>query len=243
MNDEIKIVKEGDLSYKFFSRGRKEKGRIKSIFKKETGTIEWLRSLNKEDILYDVGANIGIYTIYAAPRVKKVIAFEPHLGNAHRLLENIELNGFNNVNLIAAPIHNKIGLFDFSYRSLTLGESFNQLSEKKVKSVERKLSLDLDFAIDSGWLPAPTCLKLDVDGNEFVILEGMEKTLRKKTIKSLIVEYNGLQGETVKDNRLRKFLEGVGYRFVESQFTSSGKSQLRKGRSADKIDHNFLFEL
>ena len=239
----VKRVEDGGRVYKFYSEEPIEARRIGSMFYKERGTISWIKSLDEDDVLFDIGANIGIYTIYAAPRVKRVVAFEPHLGNAFRLLQNIHLNKFKNVNLVASPIHNKLGLFDFSYRSFGVGESHHTLSEEDYGNIELKVVLHLDFFVENNFLPTPTCVKLDVDGNEFLILKSMKKTLEKGVIKSLIVEYNGEPTETVEKNRLRTFLEEVGYVFVESQFTEIGKKRLAKGVSPNKIDHNFLFKL
>ena len=92
-------------------------------------------------------------------------------------------------------------------------------------------------------LPTPTAIKLDVDGNEYLILQSMEKTLRLGTVKSMIVEYNRQPGETIANNRIRTFMENLGYRFIESQFTRAGKKRLKQGKSPEKIDHNFLFRL
>ena len=243
MSKSIRTVNDGNRAYKFYAKERIESGRVSSIFDKEAGTIAWLRSLSKDDVLFDIGANIGIYTIFAAPLVKKVVAFEPHLGNAFRLLQNVDLNKFKNVNVIASPIHDKAGIFDFSYRSYEIGESFNQLSDEDHGNIEQKLSLHLDYYVENKSLPTPTAIKLDVDGNEYLILQSMEKTLRLGTVKSLIVEYNRQPGETIANNRIRTFMENLGYKFIESQFTRAGKKRLREGKSPEKIDHNFLFKL
>lgn len=239
----VKNVEDGQHTYKFYSEEILEQRRISSIFYKEEGTIAWIKSLTKDDVFFDIGANIGIYTIFAAPRVKRVVAFEPHLGNAFRLLQNIHLNEFENVTLVASPIHNKSGLFDFSYQSFGIGESCNTLSEEDHGNIEQKIALHLDFFVENRFLPTPTCVKLDVDGNEFLILQSMKNTLEKGSIESLIVEYNGQPNETVEKNQLKTFLEEVGYVFVESQFTARGKKYLKEGVSPDKIDHNFLFRL
>ena len=243
MNKSVRTVNDGKREYKFYAKETKEVGRVRSIFDKEKGTISWIKSLSKDDILFDIGANIGIYTIYAAPLVKKVVAFEPHLGNAFRLLQNVDLNKFKNVNLIASPIHDKAGVFDFSYRSYEIGESFNQLSDENHGNIEQKLSLHLDYYVENNLLPTPTAIKLDVDGNEYLILQSMEKTLRLGTVKSMIVEYNRQPGETIANNRIRTFMENLGYRFIESQFTRAGKKRLKQGKSPEEIDHNFLFRL
>ena len=71
----VKRVEDGKRVYKFYSEEPIEAGRIGSMFYKERGTISWIKSLDKDDVLFDIGANIGIYTIYAAPRVKKGCSF------------------------------------------------------------------------------------------------------------------------------------------------------------------------
>ena len=60
---------------------------------KEPDMIEWIESFNRNDILFDVGANIGLYSIFASKQgIKKVIAFEPEALNFALLNQNIFLN-------------------------------------------------------------------------------------------------------------------------------------------------------
>ncbi len=72
--------------------------RATSFHTKEPTTIQWLQSLEKDSVLIDVGANIGIYTIPAALfHAKRVIAIEPEIKSYRELIRNVELNGVDKV--------------------------------------------------------------------------------------------------------------------------------------------------
>lgn len=68
--------------------------RAQTLLSKEPDTIEWIDSFKEGDILYDVGANVGCYSLYAALKKKcRVYAFEPESLNYGVLNRNIHLNG------------------------------------------------------------------------------------------------------------------------------------------------------
>jgi len=60
----------------------------------------WPLKLSKSNIILDVGANIGAFTLNVAPKVKHVIAIEPEPNNFEMLKRNIKLNNFNNITLL-----------------------------------------------------------------------------------------------------------------------------------------------
>ena len=81
---------------KFFSPNSIIKWRLETFFTKETETLQWIDNFSgkKEIIFWDIGANIGIYSIYAAQKHDniKIIAFEPSTNNLRTLSRNIYLN-------------------------------------------------------------------------------------------------------------------------------------------------------
>jgi hypothetical protein len=81
---------DGALRYRFRCGNLREYSRYVKMFIKEPGTCEWIdREVKPGDVFYDIGANIGVYSIMAARRVGetgRVFAFEPHSGNFSRLL-------------------------------------------------------------------------------------------------------------------------------------------------------------
>ena len=81
-----------------------EQWRHDTFWDKEPETIEWIKSFEPNTVFFDVGANIGIYSLYAASLYSEslIYAFEPVKQNFVRLMQNIELNKFNNI--IALPV-------------------------------------------------------------------------------------------------------------------------------------------
>jgi FkbM family methyltransferase len=87
------IVVEGH-SIRYVGTTRLAHARLTSVFDKEPTTIPWLGSLRETDILVDIGASIGMYTIYAAAFSGcRVYAFEPESLNYAELNKNIHVNG------------------------------------------------------------------------------------------------------------------------------------------------------
>lgn len=66
--------------------------RAQTAFSKEPDTVEWIDTFKKDDVFFDVGANIGIYTILAAQKGATVFAFEPESKNYALLNRNVVLN-------------------------------------------------------------------------------------------------------------------------------------------------------
>ena len=100
---EIKYPGYGE--FKVFAPNDILKFRADSFLSKEPTTIDWIRGLEKDSVVVDVGANIGIYTIpLALFHVKKVIAIEPEIRSYSMLLNNLELNGIPDHKVEALPI-------------------------------------------------------------------------------------------------------------------------------------------
>ncbi len=181
-----------------------ERYRAATYETKEPETLDWLERFHgPEDVLFDVGANVGIYTLFAALRnpAGLVIAFEPAPRNCAALLDNVGLNQTSNVHVwsLALAAVQKLDLFYLS--SGEAGASMHSLgSDGPVvafgESVACRLgviSTTLDELIAAG-LPAPTLLKLDVDGTEENVLRGAMETLRSRSLRSVLVELNWTAG-------------------------------------------------
>jgi FkbM family methyltransferase len=221
---------------KFVVDNEIERYRAETLLTKEPGTIRWLDHMGHGDVFYDVGANIGCYTLYAAKRGATVYAFEPHVGNAWRLLQNIAANGLSGaVRVFTNPLHDTRGIVDFFYASTKSGSSGSQLghtqsedgSEFKATAVESKYALTLD---DFG-IPKDGFIKIDVDGNEAAILRPVAATLRRA--KSIQVEIHpGVEVESLL----------LGFQLVEKHYTSNGQKQLDAGVPPEQITYNGVFD-
>ena len=151
--------------------------RYKTQFNVESELCNWIDTFTKKDIFYDIGSNVGMFTIYSAKKKILTYSFEPHPSNVKILYWNIFLNNLMNyVIVLPIALYNKKSLLNFELRDLNGGVAKNTLTEKKKISINT-LSYDLDSLIDERGLRKPTKLKLDVDGNEMKILKGMKKNL------------------------------------------------------------------
>ncbi len=242
-------VREGGTRYTFRPKSRMEIFRYTTFFTKEEGTLKWLRDNTKEGtVFFDIGANIGLYSLYAAKAAKdvQVYSFEPHKLNFATLLENIFLNGLEkNINPLALALGDSSGLFHLNYNSMESGASLTQLghtnlSEERTftpKLSELVNSMSLDKLIESGEVPKPDMIKIDVDGNELPILRGMTDLLKSGSgPKSLQVEIN--QGQR---NEVAGFMQACGYTIDHCHFTSSGQKLYKGEESYQTVPHNAVF--
>ncbi len=242
-------VREGSERFVFRPKSRMEIFRYTTFFSKEEGTLKWLRDNVRDDaVLFDIGANVGLYSLYAAriSPTAKVFAFEPHKLNFATLLENIFLNGLaDRITPLALALGDATGLFRLNYNSMESGASLTQLGHTnlsgdrtfKPKLAELVGSMSLDALIASGEVPRPSMIKIDVDGNELPILKGMSNLLgSSEGPKSLQVEINEGQRNVVVD-----FMASVGYKIDHCHFTQSGQKLFKGEESYQTVPHNAVF--
>ena len=173
MQPPFKMVLETDI----------EKWRYETWDTKEPETIAWIDDMSPGEVLFDVGANIGIYTLYAASRGITVIALEPVIENFSRLVQNIELNGFDNVLPLYAGCEAETGVGRITVENKEIGASGSQIA-----NTGRAI---LVYSLDDLCVYERDCyIKIDVDGNEPAILAGAYDTITLKGTKSLLVELN-----------------------------------------------------
>lgn len=229
---------------KFIVDNEIERYRAETLLTKEPGTIAWLDRLGPGDVFYDVGANIGCYTLYAAKRGATVYAFEPHVGNAWKLLQNVAANGLQHrVEVLNIGLGQNRGSFiPFHYVSLLSGSSGSQIGHSNGEDgqpfepagVETKWTMQLDFFMDL----RPSALKIDVDGNEYRILQGAGNLLQfGRALKTVQVEIHPGQ-----EQQIQSFMAAHGFPQTSSHYTSNGQKQLAAGVPPEQITYNGVFD-
>ena len=154
--------------------------RYKTQFYAENNLCNWIDTFKKNDVFYDIGSNVGMFTIYAAKKKILTYSFEPHPSNVEILYWNIFLNNLKKyIIVIPIALYDKNLLLNFDLRDLTGGVAKNTLNKKKKQKNLSffTLSYELDSLITERSLQKPTKIKIDVDGNEMKILKGMKKYL------------------------------------------------------------------
>ena len=107
-------MKKDDNEINFFSPNDLVVWRANSIYYKESETIDWIDNFKQNDLLWDIGANVGVFR-YMQHQKNRVISFEPSPGNYYILSKNIEINEFDNL-ISAYPIAiNDISILDNFY--------------------------------------------------------------------------------------------------------------------------------
>jgi len=164
-----------------------EKYRAETFLTKEPETIEWIRSFSDGATFWDIGANIGIYSLYFCSLYPRghCFAFEPSPGNCSRLFENVRLNCFGNITPFNWAVSNFIGKVVFEENSTAIGSSGGQIKYMNDKGVF-VTSIDLL----SRFLKMPNHIKIDIDGQEGSVIDGMICTISKSKVKSILVEFD-----------------------------------------------------
>ena len=193
--------------------------RLRSCIK-EPDTVEWVETFLKDgDVLFDVGANVGAYSLVAAKfhggRVN-VYAFEPAFANYIQLCKNVILNNCqDSVVPLPLALSDRTTVDTFNYRDLVPGSALHTFGEAigddgvkfQPQFNQHVLSYRIDDLIHQFRLPAPDHLKIDVDGLEAKVLEGARQTLTAGRVKSIIVEVN----ESMSGHEITEALADFGF--------------------------------
>lgn len=213
------IAEKDGFKFKYLTPNETTKWRAKTLFTKEPSTIEWLDTLQPGEVLYDIGANIGSYTIYAGVKGVKVYAFEPEAENFAILTKNMNFNGLEpNAYQIALSDKKSLGTLYLGQTEAggachSFGEEVgHDLQARPSSSKQGCVSFTLDELIEMG-LPAPDHLKIDVDGFEYPVILGASQTIRNH-VKSIIVETN----PSIPDHQtMIKIIEAMGFTYDPEQ--------------------------
>lgn len=203
---------------------------------KEPETLEWIERMNRGAVVWDIGANVGLYACYSAKRRGcRVFAFEPSVFNLELLARNIYLNGLTQaVTIVPLPLSDKLALSTLNMTSTdwggalsTFGQGYGHDGEVIRKVFEfPTVGLSMADAVQLLKIPAPDYIKMDVDGIEHLILKGGLDVLRQA--KEVLVEIND-QFQEQSDDAARYLCE-AGFLLKEKrhaeyfeQDTGSGK--------------------
>lgn len=176
---------------------------------KEPWTVDWLeRFVTRGDTLYDIGANVGAYSLVAAKQADgevRVVAIEPGYASFAALCENIILNGAaDRIYPFGVTLGESTALAYFNYRDLESGSGLHSVGDRPFLEgpfvpIYRQpvLTFRLDELIEQFALPPPNHLKLDVDGAELEVLKGAGGVLRSSSLRSAMVEVNEEDAEAI----------------------------------------------
>lgn len=200
--------------------------RARTYLDKEPETLAWIDEFGGGGAFFDVGANVGLYSIYYARRhVGRVFAFEPSVFNLGQLARNLQSNGVSDqVTIIPIPLTEANQIASFHLTSTEEGGALSSFGElvgpdgRKLVEVMHydTVGVSLDFMLGSGMLPdLPTIMKIDVDGLEHFILRGATSLLSDATLRSVLIEVD--DSFRVLADDVTRLLGDAGFRFREKR--------------------------
>ena len=201
------------------------------LFKtKEPETIYFLDNYLKDgDVYFDIGANVGVFTIYPAKRYHdiQIFAFEPDGSNLALLKENlIENNIEENVLTYGLGISNSVGLSKLHIQDLTPGSAL-QTEDKNI--IQTSVTGNFPIVWTEGIFTVtidyfckelnviPNVIKIDTDGNESKILMGAKTILKNPELRAIIIEMPEDQIDTCYPILLESGFQKKEYNFNKSQ--------------------------
>jgi FkbM family methyltransferase len=185
------------------------------------------RFLQPGDTVYDVGSNLGVYSILLAKAVGPrgtVIAFEPHHETYEQLLENLRLNGLENVRAFEKALGERAGeeklfigevIANFSLlRGAIAGSKGTDMPFERVQVVRG------DEFVEAERLPIPKAVKVDVEGFEYSVLKGFQRTLADPRCEMVCCEIHPkFLPVPLKPTDITNLLMSLGYSRIEGQPT------------------------
>jgi|GEM_PF-427395 FkbM family methyltransferase len=222
----------------------------------EPETIAWLDELAEDDLLWDIGANVGMYSIYAAKfKHCHVVAFEPESQNFAILVRNINLNGIQGLCTPAnLAVADQSGIGKLHVRYLTQGGAYNSFDSTagghaipesnqdiwqtdEVKPITQIMyGAAMDDLVEKAGMEAPTHIKIDVDGLEPLIIAGGSRLLGHARVKSVLVEINR---SSKRDMEIPEIMKLKGFRLKSER--SNWLSRTDRSREQEMPTTNMIF--
>ena len=211
------------------------KWRASTFWSKEPETLAWIErhllKSTKINVFIDVGANIGIYSLYASSinRNVKVIAIEPIHETYVELNKNIELNKSSGQ---IEPVNAALSMVEGSGQMIgsdgRVGSSGAQLIIGDGQSGSSIRTMTGDQILSRQVSPR-VIVKIDTDGNEFDVLRGFQKSFEKFLVESILVETTSANESQIDEIlKANKFIEDITYLEIE------GHSNHRRIKAGNK---------
>lgn len=189
---------------KFICIDQQTRNRALNLLTKERDTIKWIDSFKKGERFLDIGAHMGVYSLYAARKKKvKVVSVEPALLNISILMKNIILNEQSkNIICTCLGVSNKNEYSDFfipvenskqNLRSLVSGMAKKPINFRTNKPINQFVNHKVNL-VTIDYLQKKfknfDHIKIDIDGDELNVLHGSKSTLKNKNLKTVLIELN-----------------------------------------------------
>lgn len=218
-----RTVHHGDIALTLATPNALNQYRADSFSSKEPETLEWIDRIEEGSVVWDIGANVGLYVCYAAKKRNcRVFAFEPSVFNLELLARNIFLNGMTDrVTIVPLPLSAGIELSTLNMTTTewggalsTFGQSYGHDGRPMAKVFEfPTIGVSMDAAAELLQIPMPDYIKMDVDGIEHLILQGGCHVLKKA--RGILIEINDQFADQARESD--RLLREAGFTLKEKR--------------------------
>jgi FkbM family methyltransferase len=245
---------------RFAATGPSSLKRVRTIFTKEPTTLAWIDAFDEGETVFDIGANVGTYTIYAAvTKGAKVVAFEPEALNFAEVNKNIFLNDLHDSciaycvalsdvdktdRLLLSDFGVGISYHDFEEDSWKGDQAFSPdwIVKKEGRRQQGAVGRRIDSLIADG-LPMPDHIKIDVDGLEHRVIAGMIETLKDPRLKTVLIEVNF---EDERNLAIIDLMQSLGWRYSFDQISCNraiifSAKQIERYKNEKRGGLNYIF--
>jgi len=207
------------LRFRFDYHGQKLRLSPRSVISKllyldrsfeEDEIRQCLSFLDRDSVVIDIGANIGIHTIRFAQACPDglVVSFEPSTDTAADLVANVA--GLGNVIIMTAGLSDRAGIADFYVASDDAYSGLKDTGRKPVRSVRKVACYRLDDLVPALALPRIDLVKIDVEGHERQVLSGMRAVIDTYRPVIFCEIYAGTASNPAPDETVRDVVQ-LGY--------------------------------
>lgn len=148
-------------------------------------------TLKKGDIVFDIGANGGLYTLISSNKVGNtghIYAFEPSPREVEMLQYNIKKNKLENITVVQKAVSNQDGVALFNFASDSALNSLVETSQLQMTSQAQVQTIKIDTALNTYKIPYLNFIKIDVEGAEKMVFEGAEQLLKEQKEITILFE-------------------------------------------------------
>jgi FkbM family methyltransferase len=197
MRDHEAVVRIGGRDLTFGTPNLNIRFDCRYFFAFEPGLLYRISTFEPEERFLDIGANIGRYTVLAAGlRGVRVDAIEPFARNAEELTHNVSRNGLEElVTLHRVAVSDQTGTGCVAYDDEPAGSTDQSIADRPgidprpgAKFHETIEVWRVDDMVSAGRIPFPNRIKIDMDGVEHKVLDGMTGILSDPRLKSIRIE-------------------------------------------------------
>jgi FkbM family methyltransferase len=220
----------GTLS--FVLLGKTSAGRAMTVLTKQPATIAWINSFEPGSVFWDIGASVGVFSLYAALGTDtRVVAFEPAAVNYYLLSANCEANKLQDkvdCLLVGVGARRAIARLEVSQFRPARSFSFRGKRAEPYEGRQAAVVLSIDELVENYGLPCPNYIKIDAPGASESIIAGAPRTFRRPEVRQIHLE---LRDTSKGGQRIREMLDQSGFA-PTSKDTHGGSADVTFARRA-----------